>query len=188
MRYRYGTDYNFLKIMRRLLLSILFVGTSFAVELAFGPHAAALPFNDDMVNNQIKTGQIMRPKPEGVVARGVLAGDFTMRLDKKESAANFVNPKKGDKNSIAKGKRLFQINCTPCHGNIEKTPYEAGVAGKLIGAPDLTAQMYKDRTDGSIYGTIHFGGMALMPGYGWKLSPDEHWDVISYLRSAQGTR
>lgn len=45
--------------------------------------------------------------------------------------------------------------------------------------------MYKARTDGSIYATIHFG-IRLMPGHGWKLSPTEHWDIVNYVRSAQG--
>ena len=148
----------------------------------------ALPFNDDMVDNQIKIGQMMRPPPAGAIAQGVLDGDYPLHIEKKEDVAGYVNPKKGNKDAIFVGKRLFQVNCSPCHGNLEKTPYEPGVAGKFIGAPDLTAQMDKDRTDGSNYGTIHFGGMALMPAYDWKLSPDEHWNIVSYLRSVQASR
>lgn len=71
---------------------------------------------------------------------------------------------------------------------MEKVPYEAGVAGKLIGAPNLQLLCIKGGTDGSIYGTIHLGGMAIMPGYGWKLSPSEHWDIISYVRKIQASR
>ena len=150
--------------------------------------ACALPFNDDMVNNQIKTGQVTRPRPEGSVPRGIMQGQFPIRLEKKEDAASFVNPKRGDKDAIAIGRRLFQTNCAPCHGNLEKVPYEPGVAGRFMGAPDLTVQLYKDRSDGSMYGTIHFGGLALMPAYGWKLSPTEHWDIISYVRAMQASR
>ena len=168
---------------------MLGIGMLFA---CYSTDVLALPFNADMVNNQIKTGQVMRPRPEGVVARGTLRGtingEFPLHLEKKEDTANFVNPKKGDSNSIESGRRLFQVNCSPCHGNIEKTPYEPGVAARFNGAPDLRADTYKSRTDGSIYGTIHFGGLALMPAYGWKLSPAEHWDLVNYVRLAQGVK
>ncbi len=151
--------------------------------------ASALPFNNDMADMQIKTGQISRPRPEGAVALGTLEkGDYKFKLEKKEDAASFTNPKKGNPVAIANGKRLFAINCSPCHGNMEKVPYEAGVAGRLIGAPDLTMPLYKERSDGSLYGTIHLGGMAIMPAYGWKLSPSEHWDIISYVRKIQASR
>jgi mono/diheme cytochrome c family protein len=169
--------------MKRLVLTVVV-----SWSLVSGGSALALPFNDDMVNNQLKAGQVTRPKPAGVVARGVLDGDFPLHLEKKEDTANFVNPKRGDKDSIAMGKRLYAINCSPCHGDLEKTPYVPGVAGGLMGAPDLTAPMYKERTEGSIYGTIHFGGMALMPAYGWKLSPSEHWDIVSYVKAIQASR
>ncbi len=149
--------------------------------------AQALPFNSDMVNNQLKTGQTVRTRPAGVVPRGVLSGDFPLRLEKKDDAAAYVNPEKNKPEAIIAGRRLFQIHCLPCHGDLEKVPYEPGVTGKFLGAPNLNAQMYKDRTDGSIYGTIHFGGLAIMPPYGWKLSPKEHWDVISFLRMVQAT-
>jgi len=157
------------------------------VFLAVTGSAHALPFNKDMVDNQIKIGQSMRPRPAGVVARGTLKGEFPLRLEKKEDSASFVNPQKDSREAIINGRRLFQVHCMPCHGDHEKTPYEPGVAGRFLAAPNLTAQMYKDRSDGSIYGTIHFGGLAIMPAYGWKLSPKEHWDVISYLRMVQAT-
>ncbi len=143
---------------------------------------SALPFNDDMVNNQIKTGQTARVKPAGVIERG--AADS--RIEKKEDAANFTNPHKGDAASVARGTRLFRVNCYPCHGDIAANPYKPGPV--LMGAPDLTMKPYSDRTDGSMYGTIHFGGMALMPAYGAKLSPSEHWDIISYVRKVQESK
>ena len=155
--------------------------------------ALALPFNKDMYDVQIKAGQSMRPRPEGAISKGSLSGQFPLRVEKKEDVVNFQNPKKGDAVSTAHGKRLFEVNCSPCHGNIEKSPYEPGVAGRMMGAPDLRNAMYREkidgkagdgRTDGSIYQTIHFGNV-IMPGYGWKFSPDEHWDIINYVRDVQ---
>lgn len=145
--------------------------------------AVALPFNDDMVNVQKRTGVIMRPKAPGTVAVGM--SDYHVAT--REDAEKLVNPLKGNARSTANGKRLFAVNCLPCHGDISKKPYAPGSVGAkaLQTPPDLTMDMYKTRTDGSIYATVHFG-IRLMPGHGWKLSPTEHWDIVNYVRSAQG--
>jgi len=51
--------------------------------------------------------------------------------------------------------------------------------------PDLINDYYRQKSDGYLYGTIHFGGLAVMPGLGWKLSPEEHWDIINFIRQVQ---
>ena len=156
--------------------------------------ASALPFNDDMVHSKnaegrhmyYSTGQIMRSRPEGSISVGM--NDYHVKS--KEEAEKLENPKKGDKNSWKFGKRLFQANCSPCHGNIESNPYERGpVAQKFAAPPNLSEEPYvTGRTDGNIYGVIDFGGMAVMPAVGWKLSPNEHWDVINYIRHVQSEK
>ena len=143
----------------------------------------SLPFNDDMVAVQKRTGVIMRQKAPGAVAIGM----SQYYVESREEAEQFQNPLKGNKQSTLNGKRLFAVNCLPCHGDISKKPYAPGNVGakSLQTPPDLTHEMYKTRTDGSIYATIHFG-LRLMPGHGWKLSPTEHWDIVNYVRSQQG--
>lgn len=162
------------KVKAALVLSV----ASFLVA----KDATALPFNDDMVDVQKRTGTIMRQKAPGTVAIGM--SDYYVAS--REEAESLTNPLAGDASSIANGKRLFGINCLPCHGDLSKKPYEPGAVGKktLQTPPDLTSDMYKTRTDGSIYATIHFG-IRLMPGHGWKLSPTEHWDIVNYVRSQQ---
>ncbi|MCB0331689.1 MAG: cytochrome c, partial [Bdellovibrionales bacterium] len=41
------------------------------------------------------------------------------------------------------------------------------------------------KSDGHIFSYIHFGGVAIMPRYGYKLSPREHWDIVNYIRWMQ---
>lgn len=157
--------------------------------------ASALPFNDDMVDVQKRTGTIMRQKAPGTVAIGM--SDYYVAS--REEAEKMTNPVKADAKSVAKGKRLFAVNCLPCHGDISKKPYAPGAVGaKTIQTPpDLTSVTYhppvaggdatQGRTDASIYATIHFG-IRLMPGHGWKLSPTDHWDIVNYIRSQQGIK
>jgi hypothetical protein len=43
------------------------------------------------------------------------------------------------------------------------------------------------KTDGHYYGVLQFG-FGLMPAIGWKMSPSEHWNIISYVRQVQQKR
>ena len=150
--------------------------------LAFTSSAFALPFNDDMVDMQMRTGVIMKPKPENSVPKGSLS----YRVEDKAQAETFKNPIKGEKFSVKNGKQLFRINCYPCHGDLEAPKYTPGpVAKKFMPPPDITNDYYEAKSDGYLYGVIHFGGLAVMPPLGWKLSPTEHWDIINYVRSVQ---
>lgn len=158
-------------------------GVMALVVCAGSRQVSALPFNDDMVDVQKRTGVMMRQKAPGSVAVGM----SQYYVESKAEAENLVNPVKPDEGSLLRGRRLFAVNCTPCHGDISKKPYVAGyVAAKLpLIPPDPTTDAYKARSDGFFYGTIHFGGAALMPALGWKLSPNEHWDIVNYIRSQQ---
>jgi mono/diheme cytochrome c family protein len=135
------------------------------------------------INNRSRTGVMMRPKPAGSVPVGSVA----TRLTSKADAETLVNPLKGDQESVSRGKRLWGVNCLPCHGDISKVPYQPGyVAGKLpLIPPDPTTEMYKSKTDGFFYGVVHLGAQGIMPVLGWKFSDTEHWDITNYIRAMQ---
>ena len=178
-----------MKLHRFGLLSVVVAG------VVSTQSALALPFNDDMVNVQKRTGVMMRQKAPGSVAIG--QSEYTLELanpnnpvEREKLAASLTNPHAGDPVSKDNGKRLYAVNCLPCHGDISKQPVQPGVVGQIAQAsntqmpPNLTSEAYKDRSAGSIYTTIHFG-IRLMPGHGWKLSPTEKWDIVNYVQSYQ---
>lgn len=149
----------------------------------------ALPFNDDMVDSQIKTGQIMRPKVDAAVPLGSL-NEYSQD---KEDAITLENPVAATAASRMNGQRLFQANCTPCHGAIAAPgePYTPGPVGKFVPGPNLGLEMYHASdnpaagyTDGKIFATIRYGNV-LMPALGYKLSASEMWDIVNYVRSVQ---
>ena len=160
-----------------------------AAVLLLSTSASALPFNDDMVDNQMRAGSIARPKAEGSVAVGSLVG----HLAKRDDALALTNPISGDKVSTASGERLYAANCYACHGDISQKAWQPGPAGKKINAvvagkpPDLTSDYYKAQADGVFYAAMHFG-FGLMTNVGWKLSPTEHWDIINYIRKVQASK
>lgn len=163
---------------------LMLVGGTVSIE----DTVQALPFNDDMVHNQLKPGMVVRPPVPGTVAKGDL---YIENVESKEDALNLKNPKKADALSVERGKRLFAVNCYSCHGIPRKEGWQPGPVGKYLPGPNLADALYdtddsdgSSRSDGNIFGTIYFGNL-IMPRVGWKLRSTEAWDVINYIRSVQ---
>lgn len=163
---------------------------SLAIALLLAPAMAqAWPWSQDMAN-QINT----KPQEPGDAATGMkpfpkrsvpVAGTTVMVKDM-EAARKMSNPVAADAKSVAQGRRLFGIYCTPCHG---KSGTGDGLVGeKLIMKPwNLTSsnEMHswnpKEYPDGYLWGYMTFGG-AVMPAYANDLSATERWHVVNYMR------
>lgn len=164
----------------------ILTGLSFLVLLASTVQSAcALPFNDDMVKGQnMQAGSMMRAKAAGAVSMGSLDRYQGTR----EEARLLRNPVPADDRSVSTGQRLYAVNCTPCHGGYKDGAHTPGTVSQWLPGPALASSGYADLQkfpDGYFYEFIHFGGMALMPAYGYKLSETEHWDIVNYIRHLQ---
>ena len=140
----------------------------------------ALRWTDNMAETvKILPGERVFTMPSGTLPRS--GGELTPPREERDAAAKRRNPVQATPQSIAAGKALFAIHCTPCHGPGGKG--DGLVSPKFIPPPDLTnASLQKQRTDGYFQHVIGTGG-AVMPAYGEALSPEERWDVVNYLRS-----
>jgi mono/diheme cytochrome c family protein len=99
---------------------------------------------------------------------------------------NLENPISKTEKNIREGGKLYETNCASCHG---AKGYGDGPAGRELNPQpsDIasTVQMPMMATDPYLYWTISDGGKELqtaMPPFKDKLSPDERWKVILYLR------
>ena len=80
-----------------------------------------------------------------------------------------------DTSTLALGKSLYDANCEACHGM-------DGV-GKVLGAADFTdLRFVDDRAPRDFYLTLT-QGKGSMPAWQGRLSQDERWAVIDYLRT-----
>jgi mono/diheme cytochrome c family protein len=76
---------------------------------------------------------------------------------------------------LALGKSIYEANCAACHG-------EDGV-GKVLGAADFTdLRVVDDRAPRDFYLTVT-QGKGSMPAWQGRLSQDERWAVIDFLRT-----
>lgn len=77
--------------------------------------------------------------------------------------------------TLALGKALYDVNCAACHGT-------DGV-GTVLGAADFTDQRFMhERAPRDFYLTVT-QGKGSMPAWQGRLSQDERWAVIDYLRA-----
>jgi mono/diheme cytochrome c family protein len=146
--------------------------------------AAAWPWSRDMTDGiAIKPQKQPMPFPRRSVPMPETA---TVHVADRDEAAKLINPIPATPESVNKGKALFTIYCTPCHG-VSGTG-DGLVGEKLILRPfNLTSPSVQSIPDGLIFGYITFGG-AVMPIYGNDLSPTERWHVVNYVRVQFGGR
>jgi len=146
--------------------------------------AAAWPWSRDMTDGiAIKPQKQPMPFPHRSVPVPETA---TVHVADRDEATKLINPIPATPDSVNKGKALFTIYCTPCHG-VSGTG-DGLVGEKLVLRPfNLTSASVQSIPDGLIFGYITFGG-AVMPIYGNDLSPNERWHVVNYVRVQFGGR
>jgi mono/diheme cytochrome c family protein len=101
------------------------------------------------------------------------------------AAERLKNPVPMSQASVERGKVVYGDFCVPCHGASGKG--DGPVAPKFVAPPPLDGAAQKGRADGFIYATIRQGSLSqIMPAYGYRMSEQERWDLVNYVRSLQG--
>ncbi len=97
-------------------------------------------------------------------------------------AAKVVNPVKPTPESIDKGKKLYSYDCAMCHGDNGEGKGEVAVDEKYDLKDLRDPATLKDRTDGELFQIIK-SGKPHMPPEGTRLSNNDLWNVVNYVRS-----
>jgi mono/diheme cytochrome c family protein len=134
-----------------------------------------------------------RPAPEFSIPFRSPTGEAVPPIEASEAGLNAfaatswgVNPLNPADTAVqALGKLMFERYCLVCHG-------PAGLGdGPIIGegkyppiAPNLTLPATVARADGYIYALIRVG-RGLMPAYGPRVTHEERWAVVTYVRALQ---
>jgi len=96
-------------------------------------------------------------------------------------AARKVNPIPSDEKSIALGKAVYIRECLSCHGATGKGD---GPQAKDLERPvgNLSDPKVLEETDGALYWKVTEGKKP-MPTFDRKLTEEERWQVINYVRT-----
>lgn len=142
---------------------------------------------DEEPNTINPHGMNMREPVKGTIARGQL--DYAMygmakSNENYEAASALKNPLAKNDYNLTEGKRLYNINCTPCHaedGNGQGTIVQDG---KYPRVPTYADRLPTINPGKAFYSITH--GKNLMGAYGTVLSPEQRWQVIHYIYQLSG--
>jgi mono/diheme cytochrome c family protein len=96
-------------------------------------------------------------------------------------AAAKVNPIKPTAESLAKGKRMYGIDCAMCHG--DKGDGKGDMGGDFKNIPDFTnPDVLKKRTDGELF-YVTRNGKGDMPAEDNRAKDDDIWNMVNYTRA-----
>jgi len=97
-------------------------------------------------------------------------------------AAAKANPVKPTAESLAKGKKMYAIDCAMCHGN--NGDGKGDIGGDYKSMPDFTkADAMKNRTDGELFYVTRNGKGTDMPPEDNRAKDDDVWNMVNYVRS-----
>lgn len=84
---------------------------------------------------------------------------------------------------IEQGQEKYQIFCAVCHG---MTGDSNGITTKygMVGVPSYHQDRYREMPEGEIYNTIK-NGKNTMGAYGAKISVEDRWAIVAYIRALQ---
>ncbi len=177
--------------IKKLLSSRKVVLATSVAAIGFTTAAIGLPWDTDMSESHSKKAysREMAPLPDGVVAQpNVLTPTwYAANADRMTPEGQALTaPFDADETSLARGEKMFNIYCTPCHGDGENLgpvsePGRFPAVVKLSGKSGIL----KNRSDGYVYLTIR-NGSAIMPYFGWAMNDDEMWSIVHYVRTLPG--
>jgi mono/diheme cytochrome c family protein len=97
-----------------------------------------------------------------------------------EEAAK-VNPVKPTPESLAKGKKLYNIDCAMCHG--KDGDGKGDMASDIKNVTDFTQpNALKNRSDGELSYIVRHG-KGEMPPEGDRAKDEDIWNLVNYIRS-----
>jgi mono/diheme cytochrome c family protein len=137
-------------------------------------------------------GRNDRVPPARTIARGMLRDDDHLHAGKDaagEFARGFPAQLNLDLGLLERGRDRYTVFCAPCHGTLGDGQ---GITVKYgMGTVAANGNYHTDRLrampEGELYHVIAAGRNTMLP-YADKLTPDERWAVVAYVRALQRAR
>jgi hypothetical protein len=124
-----------------------------------------------------------RPQIDGTVARGHLRVDQARYTGKVGQNDVTTFPWKITRVDLLRGQQRYDIYCSPCHSRVGDGLGMIVLRG-FRQPPSYHIQRLKDAPVGHFFDVIT-NGFGSMPSYASRVSPDDRWRVIAYVRVLQ---
>lgn len=128
-------------------------------------------------------GRTDRLPVDGTVSRGSYYEDEYLATGKRGETFGKGFPMEVDNGVISRGEDRYNIYCSVCHGAAGDGDSMTKKYGMLTVA-NITDQRLVDYTEGQLYDVVK-NGKGLMLGYADRLSVEDRWSVVLYVRALQ---
>lgn len=152
-------------------------------QAKYKPQAESKFFADGRADRAIPAGTV--PRGHGIAANAdYLRADDALYAGKNDDGS-FVRgfPVEVTRELLTRGQDRYQIYCAPCHGAVGDGNGITKSYG-MVATPTYHDARLRDMAEGEIYNTISVGKNTML-SYADKLSPDDRWAVVAYVRALQ---
>jgi mono/diheme cytochrome c family protein len=155
-------------------------------QAKYKPQATSKFFADGRADRPIPAGTVPFGRDAGQADPAFLRAD-DFRYAGKNADGSFAKgfPKDLEitRAFVERGQSRFQIYCAPCHGQLGDGNGITKSYGMLT-TPSYHDDRIRNMPEGEIFNTITNGKNTMMP-YADKLTPDDRWAVVAYVRALQ---
>ncbi len=118
----------------------------------------------------------MRPPVKGTIPRGFRPYEVASIAE----AARLNNPLPRTKEVMKNGQGMYNVYCAVCHGKMGEG--DGSVTPNFPRPPSLQSEKIRDYKDGQIFHIMTLG-QNLMPAYADRVSEEERWAIVHYIRA-----
>lgn len=135
-------------------------------------------------NPNFADGKTMRNPVEGTIPIGYQPYLYQKTdEDRVKAGLALVNPLEATEPNLARGKQVFTIFCSNCHGEkgdgqgylftSKKYPFQPG---------NLLSDKVRNNPEGEIFHVITVG-FGVMPPHGYMIRPEDRWKAAMYIKN-----
>ncbi len=123
---------------------------------------------------------------EGTISRGWMPYEYENNMEGKALATTELkNPLEVNDDNLAKGKELYKIYCSICHGNKGDGQGTLVKREKFLGIPSFSDKG-RNITEGNIYHTMMYG-LNAMGSHASQTSEEDRWQIAMYVLDLKST-
>lgn len=155
-------------------------------QAKYKPQATSKFFADGRADRPIPAGTVPFGRDSGMADAAFLRADdfhYAGKAADGSFAKGFPKDLEITRAFVERGQNRYQIYCAPCHGQLGDGNGITKSYGMLT-VPSYHDDRIRTMPEGEIFNTITNGKNTMMP-YADKLSPDERWAVVAYVRALQ---
>ena len=150
----------------------------------FDDMAHSSAYESYTANPNFADGKTMQATVEGTIPRGFMPYPYVKTdEDRIKAGENLKNPFEVNDANLERGKKVFTIYCSACHGDKGDGKGHLYTSGKYPYPPaNLLSDKIRNNPEGEIYHVISVG-FGVMAEHGSMIKPDDRWKVAMYIKN-----